>query len=794
MLKNNLKTAFRYLWHHKVFSGINLIGLATGLCVCYFALLYVHFELSYDTFHEKGDRIYRLVTDVKTSTGISYESSTGAMGPAIQAAFPEVEKVTRIFLDYLIIQKDQHHFDEEKIAYADASLFSVFTFPLLSGDPKSVLNAPNTIVLSASAARKYFGTENPVGKTLIINGNNRAPAQVTGVMKDIPYHSHFRVDMLVSMATLGEGWMHNWKRFFFYTYLLLPENANPSRLSAQLTDFIQEHTDQSLGKFELSLEPLKSIYLHAKPRGSRTGSAASGNTHNVYIFSLVAAFVLIIASFNFINLTTAFSLQRAREIGVRKVLGASKKQLIFQFLMDAVLLSSVAMVLALLLCTLLLPFFNQLAGKIISTHIFEHLRYVGLLAWIAVAIGLLSGIYPAFFLSGFQPLRSLKGRFVSDAKGLALRKVLVVTQFSISIVLIIATLVVYTQLDYMQSHELGFKKEHQLVIDFQFDQRVTAREATIKQELSRIPGVDGISLSSCIPGRANHTYPTQIENINHEMQDFQVDAYFIDDEFLAQYQIEVIAGRGFSKHIASDVRSTLLINETAIKSLGYVHPQDAIGKRFWQLGIEGTIIGVIKDFHFHSFQEKVRPLTLRMASGFFTFMTLNVSSQNMQETISKLEDTWQELVPGMPFLYFFADEAYNAQYKTEQRFGKLFACLSTLAILISCLGLLGLSTFSTAQRVKEIGIRKVLGASVTGILVLLSKEYIKLTFLAFVIAIPVANYFATEWLNHFAYRTEVHWWIFALSGMLVLLVALLSVTGQTWKAAQTNPVDSLRNE
>ena len=655
------------------------------------------------------------------------------------------------------------------------------------------------MVISETAARKYFGTTNVLGKTLMLNGNQQAA--ITGVMKDIPYNSHFRTDILLSMSSLigkenNSSWMKNWNRYGFYTYLLLPENYAPPRLSAKLPSFIKKHNPQNTVQQTLSLESLKQVYFKGKPRGNKAGSTTHGNSRNVYIVSIIAALVLFIACFNFINLTTAFSLQRAKEIGVRKVIGASKKQLIVQFLTDAIILCLLASAIALLWCALFLPLFNQLSGKTISTGIEEHTAYIGLLFLIAIVIGFLSGIYPAFFLSSFQPVSSLKGRFVSGSKGYVLRKSLIIAQFSISIVLIIATILVYQQLDFMKNQELGFKKDHMLVIDFQYDQRILDNTESVKQQLTDIHGVDMASFASYIPGKPNRKFPTKIENVNNDMQEFQSDTYFIDFDFLQQYQIKLIAGRTFSKQHASDLRTAMLINEAAVKSLGFLEPQDAIGKRFSQAtnGGDGIIIGVIKDFHFHSMMEEVQPLTLRVSPGFFTFLTLTVSSQNIPSTISSLEKKWKVLAPGLPFSYFFADEAYNAQYIEEERFGNLFMCFAALAILISCLGLLGLSAFSTQLRTKEIGIRKVLGASAGSITTLLSIDFVKLVIIALTIASPIAWLAMNNWLQDFAYRIEIQWWVFAAAGTLAILIALLTISFQTIKAAIANPVKNLRTE
>lgn len=792
MLKNYFTTAIRYLWKQKGFSIINLIGLTIGMSVCYFALLFVRFELSYDTYHEKSDRIYRLVTDIKTDHGVDQLSSTATMAPAIKSAFPEVQAATRIFLDYLIIQKDKEQYSEENIAYADSSIFSVFTFPLLSGNSKESLAVPYSVILSETSARKYFRDENPVGKTLKVNGKEQAT--ITGVMKDIPDNSHFKVDMLFSLSTLGEEWMQNSKRFFFYTYVLLPENHDAKTLEAKFPGFVKDHIDQSKGQYSLALEPLKSVYLNGKPRGSKTGSSVSGNRNHVYIFSFVAAFVLFIACFNFINLTTALSIQRAKEIGVRKVLGTTKALLVFQFLIEALVLALTSFVLSIVVCILSLPYFNDLAGKTVSISVFQNPGNLVILFLIAFIIGLLSGIYPAFFLSRFQPVSILKGGFISISKGIAFRKALVITQFSISIILIVATIVVYSQLHFMQNQELGFKKDHMLVIDFQYDEKITSHEETIKDQLTKIPGVTGASISSSIPGKSNHIYPTKLENKSSDMQDFQLDTYFVDYDFLKQYQISVIAGRAFSKQFGSDLRETILINEAAVKSLGYSNPQEVIGKRFSQLNVNGLVIGVVKDFHFRSFQEQVQPLMLRISPGFFTFLTLNVSSENMPERIQQLEKKWKELVPDLPLIYFFADEAYNKQYRDEQRFGKLFIGFAAFAILISCLGLLGLSAFSITRRTREVGIRKVMGASVSGIVGLLSIDFIKLVLVAILIASPVAWYAMNQWLLGFAYRIEISPWIFIIAGFIALIIAIATVSFQAIKAALMNPVKSVRSE
>jgi putative ABC transport system permease protein len=794
MLKNYLITTFQYLLKHKTFSVINLAGLTLGLTVSFFALLYVNFELSYDSFHENADHIYRLVTDVKSSTGINYLGSAVPLAPIIKADFPEVKASTRIILDYLIIQKEGGTASEEKIAYADSTLFSVFTFPLVHGDPNNILNVPFNIVLSESFAKKYFNEANPIGQVLLINGKDRA--YVTGVMKDIPHNSHFRVDMLVSLSTLilwNPGIATRWVSSRSSSYLLLHGNVNAISLQSKFPAFVKEHYNQDDYRYSLLLEPLRDVYLHGKARGSRSGSAITGSPENIYILSVVAGFVLLIASFNFINLTTAFSLQRAKEIGVRKVLGASRRQLIFQFLSDAILLSLSACFLSIVMVILLMPVFQQLSGKQIDFGLSNNIRHIGWFVLLAVAIGVMSGSYPAFFLSAFKPINSLKGKVTSPTKGLGLRRSLVLSQFSISIILVVGTLVVFQQLYFMQNQELGFKKDHRVVIDFQFDVNVKRHGETIKNQLKSLPGVTDASISSCIPGRSNHKLDAEIENVDHVNQVSRMDIYFVDYDFLHQYGIQVIAGRTFSNDIASDSTEAMMVNEAAVKSLGYHRAEDAIGKKFRQWGREGFIIGVVDDFHFQSFREEVQPLTF-LIGDFETFLSLTVAGENLASIIDNVEKKWNQVAGGVPMTYFFADYAYDAQYVSEARFGKLFFCFAALAIVLSCLGLVGLSAFSTAQRTKEIGIRKVLGSSVPQILGLLSKDFLVLVIVSMIIAIPVSWFSMNRWLEGFAYRINLSWWLFAVAGITVVLVALASITYQTLKAANANPVKSLKNE
>lgn len=795
MLRNYIGTTIAYFRNHKQFVLINLVGLTIGLAACYFSFLYVSFELSYDSFHKNADSVYRLVTDVKTSNGIDYRGSSAPIGPAVKETFPEVNAATRIFLDYLIIQNDMGVQNEENVAYADSTLFSVFTFPLLQGSPRSVLNAPFEVVLSESCAAKYFGGDNPVGKTLLINGRDRAA--VTGVMKDVPLNSHIQVDMLVSLSTLLKAWNpsmeHNWKGLRANTYLLMRPASDPVDLSEKITRLLKSKIDQHETEYLTSLEPLRSVYLYGKPRGSRSGSAVTGNSTNLYVCSVAAGLILFTAILNFINLSTAFSMKRAKEIGVRKIMGASRTGLTFQFLTDAFVLGVLAFILSLGVITLTTPIFNQISGKTISSGIFEHPLYLGFLLLISILTGGLSGLYPAFFLSAFQPIDSLKGRFTSSIRGVRLRKMLVTGQFLVSFMLIVAATVLYMQLQFMQNQQLGFKKDHMLAIDFQFDHK--AGSEFTKKQLMGIPGVSLASVSSSLPGKANHKLETTIKRADGEDEQSSFDAYFVDYDFMDQYALEIIAGRSFSNQIASDSTGAMIINEAAVKRLGYPDPEDVIGKPYSQWGKDGTIIGVVKDFHFQSFREEIQPLTFQTGvSGFSTFMTLTIPQTDLPSTISLIEKKWRSIVPDMPLTYFFTDEAYNSQYDSDRRFGRLFIALVTIAIVISCLGLFGLSVFTTLQRTREIGIRKVLGSSVINILTLLTKDFLILIAIAVLIGAPLSWYIMNKWLQEFAYRVDLTLWIFLFAGIMLTLISFAAICSQTIRAACADPVKSLKTE
>jgi putative ABC transport system permease protein len=801
MLKNYFKIAFRNLWRKRAYSLINVTGLAVGMACCFLIFLYVHFELSYDRFHQKADRIYRVVGDQKSSTEtLHWYVTPGPLARTIKAEFPQVQEVTRFINLGVLVQKDHFKFREENTIWADSSIFSVFDFPLLYGDPRTALKEPNSVVLSETAAVKYFGHSNPVGQHLLLTSRN-LPGVVTGVMKDIPGNSHIRADMMVSMATYTRSvqpWVEtSWGDYLFSTYLLLSPGADPVVLQSKLPSLVQKYEGSDLknrnASYTLWLEPVTSIYLH-----SSYGAPVTGSLDNVHILTVIGIFILLIAAVNFINLSTARSVERAKEVGIRKCAGAKSAELIGQFLIESMLIAVVAFFLALALCQFLLPLFNQLSGKTISGSIFDSMAYPFWLLMLALGIGLLAGVYPALVLSSFKPVIVLKGHFSSGSRGVVLRKALVVAQYTISISLVVSTLVVYSQLNFMERQPLGFDKDQVLVVSSSGDSLARA----FQRNIATIPAVEASSLTSAIPGRTynsngNDVWPVNVENSKGSWQRMNVAFYNADADFLPLYKIRLLAGRNFYKDTRND-SAGVIVNKTAALSLGYTESSlgQLIGRRTMGSGDSAfhTIIGVVDDFHFHSLKEPIQPLCIQTGQWWVQFLSIKINTGNLPGTLSALADQWQKAVPNRPFSYFFLNEDFDSQYGAEERFGRLFIYFSALALFISSLGLLGLSAYSTLQRTREIGIRKVLGASVSGIVGLLSGDFVKLVVIAFVVACPISWLAMHRWLQGFAYRTTLNGGLFVLAGAGALLIAVVTISTQAIKAALANPVESLRTE
>jgi putative ABC transport system permease protein len=793
MLKNYLRTALRNLWKHRGFSLLNIIGLTIGMVAFFLIFLYVRFELSYESMFSKADRIYRVVADIKTPTEtINASVPAWAVPMHMRAEFQEVETATRAMTDDWMISKGDLHFHEMEAIDADSTFFSVFDYPFLKGNPKTALTNPNSIVLTESAAKKYFGNADPMGQQLLL-GMDKKPAVVTGVIKDMPDNTRLKGTMVVSMTTFIQPGPNNldnqWGNYGPYAFVLLKPKVNARALEAKLSAFLEKMNGSQMHQQKmiptLYLERLRDVYLRSTRDGSKTG-----NITNVYIFSIIGAFILLIAGINFVNLTTARSTERAREVGIRKVAGAGRGQLARQFIGESVILCILSYLLAVGCTLLLLSPFNNLAGKIINPGVFPPAGDLLLLLCVAVFIGIAAGIYPALVLSGFQPVAVLKGRFATGGKGSILRKSLVVIQFTIATGLIIGTLVVYNQLSYMRSQDLGFDKSQKLIVDTQGD----STKLVLKEEVSRLPGVLSTAMAGSVPGGGDNGAYSQIENAKGDMQIANLDLYFVDFDYIPQLKIKVVAGRPFSRQFMTDTTHAMMLNEAAVKMFGYTSPQQAIGKKFQQWGREGTIVGVVKDFHFRSLQEVIKPLSIRIEPRGCGLLSINVDAGHIPATVSAVEREWKQLVPDKPFTYYFLDEFFDKQYRSEDRFGTLFLYFAGLAIFISCLGLMGLASYSTVQRTKEIGVRKVVGASVGQIVFLLSREFLALVLIAFVVSVPIAWWLIDGWLKGFAYRVPVYWWIFAIAGLLAALIAIATVSFQAVKAALVNPVNSLRSE
>jgi len=794
MIKNYLKIAFRNLWRHRVFSFINILGLTVGMTAFFLIFLYVQFELNYDAIHSKADRIYRVVADIKTPTEtINANTPAWAVGAHIKNEFPgEIEAAVRLGFNSMLVRRGDVKFEEANTLYADSAFFRMFDFPLLKGNPMTALRDQFSVVLTETAAKKYFGKEDPLGKTVLLTADGYN-ATVTGIMKDIPENSMIKADMLVSMTTrtqkLNPHLDDQWGNYGNRTYVLLKPGVNYKNLEGRLPQFLEKMNGREMKESKmyptLFLEPLRSVYLYS------TRENKTGNIKNVYIFTIIGVFILLIACFNFVNLTTARSAERAKEVGVRKVVGAARSQLARQFIGESVILCLIAFILSVGLSALLFNLFNQLSGKIIGHHIFEHPSYLLMLFGIAIVIGILAGTYPALVLSSFQPITVLKGRFVSGAKGSLLRKGLVVAQFTISIALIIGTIIVYSQMKYMREEDLGFAKDQKLILNTHGDKGKDA----FKQAITGLPGVVSVSMAGSVPGGGNPGAYSQIENVKGDMQIANLDLYFVDFEYIPQFKMKVLAGRAFSRSFMTDTTQSMMVNEAAMKMFGYNKPEQIIGKKFDQWGRRGTIIGVLKDFHFRGLQDVIKPLSIRIEPDGCDLISAQMTGgRDLPRTIAAIESQWKRIIPNRPFSYYFLDESFDKQYRSEDRFGRLFLNFAILAIFISCLGLLGLASYSTMQRTKEIGIRKVLGASVGTIVNLLSKEFLVLVAISFLVAAPVAWYFMDKWLKGFAYQISISWWVFAMAGILALFIALFTVSFQAIKAAIANPVKSLRTE
>lgn len=793
MIKNYLKIAIRNLWKRRGFSLLNILGLAIGMAAFFLILLYVSFELSYDNFHSKSNRIYRVACDIEINAQKNEANKPDwATPPLLVTQFPEIQSMTRVLYTPITVRNDSLKFNEEKVAAVDSSFFEIFDFKLISGNKSEILKDPFSIVLSETASKKYFGNENPVGKSLEILDNSY-PAKVTGVMKDIPENSHIQADIILSMTTytqvLYTDLDNGWGNFDPYAYVLLKPKVDALQLKSKFPAFMDQNFGERMKAskmfIDLTLVPLDEVYM-----SSTRGGPIVGNMNNIYVFSIIAIFILLIACINFINLTTARSTERAREVGIRKVVGAGKKQLGFQFLGESVITSILAFLVALILITLLLPSFNSMAGRVISESVLSNFDQCFYLFLLSIAIGLIAGFYPATILTSYDPVKVLKGSFSGSSQGMRLRKGLVVIQFTISIVLIVGTIIIYLQTSYMRSQELGFNEEELLVMNMQ----VSPAQKAFTDAINKLPGIVTVSRASSVPGGNNSEALSKLESRNGDLLETILNVYFVDYDYLTQLGVEFVSGRGFSRSLATDSTQAMIVNEATIDFLGYENAENALGARYKQWGQGGRIIGVVKNFNFNSLQQQVEPLSIRIDQSQLNLITAKIRSNEIEKVLAQIEQQWEIAFPDEPFDFYFLDQLLDNQYYSEERFGILFLCFAILAITISCLGLLGLTAYSTILRKHEIGVRKVLGASVFKIVNNISKDFLKLVGIAFLIAIPISWILMNQWLKDFAFRITIHWWMFLIAGTIVLFLSLITIGFHSINAAIANPIKNLRTE
>ena len=795
---------------YKFISFINLFGLMVGLTCCLLITTYILNELSYDRYNKNADNIYRITRTFYNGNGeatLNLSTISPPFGYYLPTDFPEIQKMTRLlnfgtvplrYKDKLINEKD--------VYFADENLFDVFTVDVLKGNPKTALTDPFSVMLTEDEAKKYFGNEDPINK--VIRANNQFDVKVTGIYKPFPSNAHMHPNMLVSFNTLKDSAVYgeqnlrtNWGNNSFFTYIMLPKGYNIQNMKARFPAFLDKHMTEEYGpnkpskSTSLDLQKLTDIHLY-----SHTDYEAepNGDISRVWIFGAIALFILLIACVNYMNLSTARSALRAREIGIRKVIGARRKEIIFQFLSESVLLCWVAIIIAGVLTYVMLPWLNKVSGQQLSFDILLKWQVIIPLLITPFIVGILSGIYPSLFMSSFQPVKTLKGLFNAHGSSINFRKVLVVFQFGISIALIITTMIVFQQLRYMQQASLGYDKEHILTLPYY--PALNDQYESFRNTLLRNSNIKDVGRSSRIPtGRLLDGQGAQAPG-NDSMVPVKADIRYVaaDYDFIPTYGVHIVAGRNFSRDYGTDTASFIL-NEAAIRAVGWKSPQEAVGKNFKYGGQMGHIVGVTNDFHFESLHQTIAPLILVMptpaqAANSYGYLSIKISGGNIPSALATIKDTWQKFLPELPYQYTFLDENFAKLYEAEQRQGTIFIIFACLAIFIACLGLFGLSAFSITQRVKEIGVRKVLGANVSTIVALLSKDFLKLVLIAAIISFPIAWYAMHNWLQDFAYRINIQWWVFVVAGILAALIALITVSFQAIKAALANPVKSLRTE
>src|SRR5450432_2018393 len=805
MIQNYFKIAWRNLVKNKAFSFINILGLAIGISVCFIIMLYVQDELGYDKYNKKADRTFRIVFNALMNGGkINEPHVMPPVAKTLKQDYPEVEEATRLRGNgYPHVSINNKIFTDANMAMVDSNFFSVFTIPFLQGNEKTALNQPNSVVISRALAQKYFGAENAVGKLINFKDWNAPPFRVTGVFDKVPSGSHFHFDMFASLISDKEEKSDSWLSSGYFTYLVLKDGYDYKKLQTKLPAMVEKYMGpqivQAMGmnlsqfrtkgnELGFTLQPLTSIHLHSI---SSSEMEPSGDIKYVYIFGAIAIFMLLIATINFINLSTAGASKRAKEVGIRKVLGSGKFELIKQFLFESILITFIALLISAVIVQLTLPVFNDLSGK--NLQFGFSIKPLSALFALGILVGLLAGIYPAFFLSAFKPIATLKGRLSASTKTLGLRSSLVVFQFFISVSLITGTIIVYQQMKFIQNTKLGYNKNQLLVLPNSW--ALGKNERIYKDELLKDPRVENVTISGYKPAGPSFNNNAMAYPEGKDNQIMKTLEYNVDERYIPTFGIQIVAGRNFSTDFPTD-SSAMIVNETAAKAIGFgnnaigqhiVRENSNKGKKF-----TFTVIGVVKDFHFRSLHEAITPLlmVLNPENG----IIVKVKTKDVAGLLNTMKKQWADYKTDEPFTYEFMDELYSKTYSAEQRTGKILNIFAVLTIFVACLGLFGLATYTAEQRSKEIGIRKVLGASVTQVTQMLSKEFIKLVLIGCLIAFPLSWWAMHKWLQDFAYRIDISWWVFVLAGTAALLIALVTVSFKAIKAALQNPVTSLRSE
>ena len=803
MLKNYLKVAIRSLLKYKGYSIINIIGLTLGLIAGTFILLYVTDELSYDQFHEKKDRLYRVITmfSSKGEQSGGYDANGWPIGKILEKEYPEVEAVlyTRD-ASFLMINHEGKRF-RQKNHFASTEFFHLFTFPLIKGNPASALQEPNTVVISEAMERKFFGNEDALNKTLVVA--DTLNFKITGIMKDIPSNSHIQADMLISFATYERleksfSYTTGWGNINMRNYLLLKEGANVKAFTEKSKNLYQDRVGEMLKEWgvdaSLGFEPIHQIYLHSK---IGNGMGPRGSIDRVYLLSAIAFFVIVLACINFINLTTARSVYRAKEVGLRKVVGSSRGSLVWQYLSESAVITAIALMVSVALMGIALPFFNQLLEKNYSLLLlFQPKVLLGMIV-LFVLITLLSGYYPAWVLSALKPAEVLKGKIQTSARGRQLRRGLVVFQFVISTGLITGTIIVLQQLNYMQNQQLGFNKDQILTLNMT---RINSSNEnafeTFKNELQKIAGVQDVSFANALPGTTGWQGQVAYPEGKAGEESVSVEFVSIDERYLNVLGLKLLAGRNFDLDRVAELKTGLILNETAVSVFGWSSPEEAIGKKIESPSgtPAGEVIGVVKNYHQEGLQQKIGPITMAYAPQYSYLYAVRFQAADTQNLLNQIGKTWSQHFPTYDFNYFFLSESFARQYQAEQKVARVFGLFAAITIVIASIGLLGLVSFMITVRTKEIGVRKLLGASIWSIIRLVNIELVALVILAVFISAPFIWYFGDQWLQQFAYRMEISPLVFVMTLSIALLLTLVMVSVQSMKAALSNPVDSLRTE